>query len=159
MTRNPYLPPRAAVSDRPIPADSTAAQSAVDGLYSSNQLFAASFIGAPIAAAWFAAHNVRALGKADKARKILFWGAFATVLVLGMAFVLPEDAPNIILPLAYSLAIRALSEKMFKEHAGGVIGSWWRVVSVSFAWLLVVLAVLLGVIFGLEQLGILTDDV
>ena len=158
MNHNPYAPPRAEVLDAAA-ADSRHGASVSARLYSVNQLFAAAFIGSPIAAAWFAAYNLRALGEPNQARRIVLWGLLATAAAMALAFFLPDGTPNTALPLAYSFAIRALGEKAFKgalgdhSQAGGVLASWWRVIGVSLLWLLLTIVGVIAMFLALEQLG------
>jgi hypothetical protein len=162
MNRNPYSPPQTNVSPLTAQEEIAAVPLGSRAFYSSNQIFAASLIGAPIAAAWFAAANFRALGQLTNARRVILWGVLATAVVMGLAFVLPDSVPNIVLPLAYSLAIRALAETLFKgvahnHSSAGPSGSWWRVVGISFLWLLLVLACVVGIGVGLDHLGLLAE--
>ncbi|HKE92788.1 MAG TPA: hypothetical protein VKB34_00665 [Povalibacter sp.] len=160
MSRNPYAPPQASVSPAEPQAQAAGGAAGTDVLYSPNQMFAASFIAAPIAAAWFAAANFRVIGQPIKARRIVLWGVLATILVIGLAFVLPNSTPHSVLPLAYSFGVRALAENAFKavlqDHssAGGRKGSWWRVVGVSILFLLPIIVCLVGVVLALVSLGV-----
>lgn len=153
--RNPYSPPKALVDD--VPSGDPAAPT--ERLFTSRQLFAASFLGSPMAAAWFAAVNYRALGQPAKATSALMLGVVSTILLLAIAFVLPEQMPSVVLPLAYSFAIQMLADKKFgraiAEHqrAGGQAGKWGIVVGVSLVWLIVVFVALLVALFILEELG------
>src|SRR5262245_8653511 len=107
MSHNPYAPPKANVEDPPT-SPSTAAR-----LYSPWQLTVASFLGSPMAAAWFAAANFKALGRRLEAQRTLIWGALGTVVVLGISYVLPDSVPNSVLPIAYSAAIQAVADRVF----------------------------------------------
>src|SRR5262245_27211345 len=156
MNHNPYAPPKANV-DTGEPA-ATAVSSA--RLYSSMQLALAAFIGSPVAAAWFGAANFRALGEPRKARQTILWGSGATVLVMALAFVLPDGTPSSVVPIAYSIGVRALAEQVFgarvKDHtsAGGQLGSWWRVVGISFLFVLGLVVVAFAVGLLLVQLDL-----
>ena len=160
MNHNPYAPPKANVDG--LTGVEAAAPAPSARLYSSMQMAVASFIGTPIAASWFAAANFRAFEQRRAARQILLWGLAATTLVLGIAFVLPEGTPNAVLPVAYSVGVRLIADRVFaaclKDHEsrGGRRGSWWRVVGVSFLFALGVLAVVWGVGFALFELGMVT---
>lgn len=158
--RNPYSPPQTNVSDPTAQEEMAVAPLGSHPFYSSNQIFAASLIGGPIAAAWFAASNFRALGQFTKARRVILWSVLAAAVLTGLAVVLPDSIPNFAVPLAYSVAIRALAESLFKSvvhsHSGaGLSGSWWRVVGVSFLWMLLFLACAVGILVVLDQFGLL----
>jgi len=158
VSHNPYAPPATNVAD--VADHDDVSSRIVNGLYSSRQLFFASFIGSPIAAAWFAASNFRKLGEQTRARNIVLWGTMTTIAVMIIAFILPDRIPHSVFPLLYSLAIRMVAVTMFdpvvKEQkvAGATGGSSWTVVGVSFLWMLLVLAILAGIAIVLEQFGV-----
>jgi len=116
-------------------------------LYSPRQIGGAAFIGSPISAAWLFAQNYGVLGKPGVGRRALFYGLLGTVALFGLASVLPAKFPKVALPLAQSLAIRELAQRLqgseFKAHLaeGGSSQSNWRVAGVCVAGLAVVLAV------------------
>lgn len=160
MSQNPYLPPVAKVADIAEPSSSESVSTTVNGLYSSSQIFAASFIGSPIAAAWFAASNLRKLHQPANAQKIIVWGVVATIVVMAIAFVLPDRIPNSTFPLLYSIGIRLVARAVFdpvvgkQKAAGAILGSWWSVVGVSLLWMILVLAILFGAAIVLQKFGV-----
>ena len=143
MDRNPYSPPAAPSSD--------VVSSGSGALYSPRQIFVASFLGSPIAAAWFIHRNFMTLGNESRALRTLWLGLAATAAVIVVALYLPNRFPNAVLPLAYSIAIYQYALFLFKgaynKHLteGGRKGSWWVVIGVG---LLAVLA-LAGVAFAI----------
>jgi len=150
VNHNPYAPPKANVDD--LVGSESAASTVSARMYSSTQMAVASFIGTPIAAAWFAAANFKALGQPRKATQTLLWGLVATAFVIGLALVLPDNTPNTVLPIGYSIGVRVIAERVFgatlKDHAsaGGKLGSWWRIVGVSLLFVLALCAVMACVI-------------
>ena len=144
MDHNPYSPPAAPVAD--VVSAGT--------LYSPRQIFAASFLGSPIAAAWFVHRNFMTLNPESRGLRTLWLGLAATVAVFVVAFYLPKHFPNALLPLAYSFAIYQYALFLFKtsyhQHlaAGGRTGSWWRVIGVSLLALLTLMGVLLAIAFA-----------
>ncbi len=163
MERNPYEPPQAPIADV---ASSDGAPSSTVGrltLFTSSQLFVASFLGSPLAAGWFAAANFRELGNEEKARQTLTLSVIATGIVLAVAFVLPENTPNILVPLIYSVVIRMMADAQFgavlREHAaaGGKKGSWWQVIGVGIALCLVLLAIMVGIVYLLLAAGVIAE--
>jgi len=144
MNHNPYSPPAAAVAD--VVSTGT--------LYSPQQIFAASFVGSPIAAAWFIHRNFMTLGQESRGLRTLWLGLAATVIVFVATFFLPKQFPNVVLPLAYSFAINQYALSLFKASyaahitAGGRKGSWWRVIGVSLLALLTVLGVLFAIVLA-----------
>lgn len=121
-------------------------------LYSPKQVAIASFIGSPVAACWFFAKNYRQLGNPQKATQCLVWGIVGTVVVLFVAFQLPDRFPNQIIPLAYSFGLLQASKRvhgsLVEQHlsAGGKLGSWGGGIGVSFLFLLLVVALVFGIL-------------
>jgi hypothetical protein len=157
MSHNPYAPPTANVSDV---VDPSSTPQVVNGLYSSAQIFLASFLGSPMAAAWIAASNFRKLNQPSQARNLIVWGAIGTVVVLVIALLLPDRIPHSVFPLAYSLGIRAAAAKFFdpivkeQKASGSQMGSWWRVTGISILWGILVFALIFGSFIALEQFGV-----
>ena len=140
MDRNPYSPPAAPVAD--------AAGSRT--LYSPRQIYVASFVGSPVAAAWFINRNFLALGNESRALRTLGLGLAATIAVVVVGFYLPNHFPSLLIPLAYSFAVYQYALFLFKgaydKHLteGGRKGSWWVVIGVS----LLAVLILFGVVFA-----------
>jgi len=67
-----------------------------------------------------------------------------------IAFLLPDNFPNIVLPLAYSVAMRQmvayLQGDAINTHlaAGGNQGSWWITIGLSVAVLLLIVVFVFG---------------
>lgn len=141
---NPYAPPQSPVEvpDGP-PTVATAP------LYTVGQLTLAAFLGSIFASAWLAWSNFKALGQPQKARQVLWWGAIAAVVGLGIAMILPDAVPNIAMPLATVFLVRGLAirhfERILVDHfkAGGTKRSWWPVVGIG------ILSAVLLVAFGM----------
>jgi hypothetical protein len=146
MNRNPYSPPASKLEGRTVEIPGLHVPATSDPLYTSRQIFVASFLGSPVAAAWIAAANLRALAQPQKARQVMYWGVAATAVALGIAFALPARTPGTFLPLAYSIAFRVFAGHQFgkdvRDHlnAGGAKGSWWRVIGIGLAMMLAVFA-------------------
>ncbi len=159
MEQNPYAPPQGVVSDIDSGSASAPSFPIPGGLYTSGQHFVASFLGSPIAAALAAASNYRKLGRERDARKVILWGIAATVVLLGVAYVLPDRFPSSVLPLAYCVGARALAQAAFGDvltahrAAGGKPASWWRLIGISLLSLLVLVGVLFAGLFALAYLG------
>jgi hypothetical protein len=92
--------------------------------------------------------NHRVLAEPHKERQVLTFGGIATIVVVVVAFLLPERTPNVLWPIIYSVAIYLFAQARFgatvERHLadGGHRGSWWRVVWVSLLFCLGILAVL-----------------
>jgi hypothetical protein len=148
MEHNPYSPPAAAVAD--VMRAGT--------LYSPRQIFFASFMGSPVAAAWFMHRNFMTLGHESHSLRALWLGLAATVAALVAAFYLPNHFPNVVLPIAYSYAIyqysRFLFNTSYNEHVsrGGRKGPWWLVIVVSTLTGLALLGVVFAIAFAAPSL-------
>jgi hypothetical protein len=146
MDSNPYAPPKAPVVD-PADGEVTAASRP---LYSVGQITVATFIGSGIAGAWLGASNFNAVSQPTKARRWFWIGIAATVVMLGISFMLPDRFPGFILPLALAFGARAVATTEFgwilrdHEKVGGDIRSWWKVVGIC----LLVCAIIFAAAFG-----------
>ena len=160
MERNPYAPPKAKLTEAEADGSSLPGFPVESRPFTPRQHFVASFLGAPIAAAWLAAHNYRALARPQDARQVLISGIVATLVVFGIAFVLPEDFPNAVLPLAYCVVVLTLAKQRFGDlvdahrAAGGEVGSWWRVVGIGLLSFIVVGLILTALVFVLVYAGV-----
>jgi heme exporter protein D len=121
--------------------------------YTSRQIYVASFLGSPLAAAWFMACNWTALGDELRALRFLWLGFGATIVAMAVAFILPDQTPHIFWPLLYSIAIyqwaKVLFDRPFAQFIsnGGVRGSWWAVVGISVLALVVVLGMISAALY------------
>jgi hypothetical protein len=121
-------------------------------LYSAGQICTAAFIGSPVAACWFFAHNYRQLGNTESARKWLFWGCGGSFVFIVLVRMLPLSLrfPPYVIPLGYSIALREVAKQTqgdaVTQHisTGGRLGSWWVVVGIS----LLFFAGMFGVLFA-----------
>ena len=128
-------------------------------LYSPALITLATFLGAPVAGCILLAHNYRALGKTATARQILIWGTLGTVLLLVVAFFLPDNFPNSALPIGYTVgmnqAVKKVHGKDYESHiaSGGAKGSTWKAILTGVGCLCVIIAILLLIVFvGPEEL-------
>jgi hypothetical protein len=148
MDRNPYSPPAAPVAD--VAGSGT--------LYSPRQIYVASFLGSPIAAAWFIHQNFMTLGIESRALRTLGLGFAATVAVVVAGFFLPNRFPSVLLPLAYSFAVYQYASFLFKgaysKHLteSGRKGSWWMVIGVSLLAALIFIGVVFAIAFAVPSL-------
>ncbi len=77
-------------------------------LFSVGQITLATFLGMPIAGCLLLAQNYRELGKGGVAWQSLAAGVASTILLLLIAFFLPENFPNMALPVAYCIGMQQL---------------------------------------------------
>lgn len=158
MDRNPYAPPRSNVEVTPSGSQTTLPASR---LYSPKQIAVATFLGSPLAGGWFMATNYRELGQEALATQAVWWGIAGAIVLMFIAFLLPDNFPNSPLPIACAVGMHALAESKLggpiKEHraAGGPLFSWWRVVGIALLCALILVAVVFAVLFILAMLGII----
>lgn len=150
MDRNPYAPPTAPVADVVTATTGT--------LYSPRQIYMASFLGSPIAAAWFIRHNFTTLGNRSALQRTLWLGLAATIAVVVAALFLPKQFPNALLPVLYSYAIYQYAQFLFKTaynkhlNTGGRKGSWWIVIGVSLLASLTLVGIAFATAFAMRSL-------
>ena len=146
--KNLYRPPSAEV--------------AVEGgigqpLYSPGQVAAAAFLGSPIAGCWLLASNFGELGLPGPRRDTLIAGVVATAIVFVLALSLPEDFPNLVIPMAYTFGLlyiaRQSQGEAFRKHmdAGGQRHSHWRVILIGVVSLIVFFVVSIAIVLVLPD--------
>src|SRR2546423_10677413 len=86
-------------------SEDTTAESAKK-LFSIGQITLATLIGCPIAGFVLVAQNYRQLGKSEAALQSLLFGLILTFVVFLIATVLPDNFPNMALPVGYTIGIR-----------------------------------------------------
>ncbi len=106
----------------------------LDGrLYSSRQVATAAFLGTPIAGVWLLAANYRVMGERGNAKRAVMLGLVATALlgVLVFTVTLPDNFPNLALPVCYTVGLYWVTERLqrnkYSSHiaAGGRRQPWW----------------------------------
>lgn len=127
-------------------------------IYTPYMIYAAAFFGGPLGGAWLMARNFALFGRKQAVGFTWAASVLFTVLLLGSAFMVTplfEKAPNVLIPLLYSMAYMLLAEKLqggaVLRHleAGGAKRSGWNVAMIAVAALLTTVAVLLAVIVWL----------
>jgi hypothetical protein len=148
MTRNPYSPPEAKVSDLGQLPEGSSLPS--ERLYTADQIGLAAFLGTFFAASWFYGKNLAATGKPEKKSFALLVGFVATLAAAGIAYFLPDNIPGIVPSLLCYVAARSFAESKFRKivaahlAAGGRRGSWWTVVGMSLLFSLILVLVVLA---------------
>jgi len=112
----------------------------------------ATLFGGPLGATWLLAANFKKLGHPEKIRKTWIWGIVASILVIVISFLIPDDwhIPNFVFPLIY-LGIASQVTKMIqgadiKQHLseGGAVYSGWRAFGIGLICLVIMIAILLA---------------
>jgi len=122
-------------------------------LFSIGQITLATFLGAPIAGCLLTAQNYRVLGKVNAAWQTLAVGIVLTVLVFIVAFALPENFPNIVLPVAYTVGCRESvkylqGDVIASREAQGARGSWPIAIGVGIGCLVLLFGLILVGVVG-----------
>jgi hypothetical protein len=121
-------------------------------LFSIEQITLAAFLGSPVAGCLLLARNYRQLGKGRAAWQALAAGTASSILVLLLAFCLPENFPNMALPFAYCFGLRQLAKYLqggaISNHfmTGGRKGSWVTTIAVGLGCLVAIFVLVFGVI-------------
>lgn len=140
---NPYAAPAAAVAE-PIDATPTA----VAPLFRVSGIGIATFFATPIAGGIVMALNERALGRPERVWPVIVLSFVASLVFMGLAFVLPEQVPSLVFTVAQLAAMTQVAKAQqgaqidARIAAGMAMRSNWRALALS----LLVLAALLALI-------------
>ena len=114
------------------------------------QIYVASCLGSPLAAAWLAARNHQALQRPEQMHQAVWLGLAVTVVVIAIALALPSTMPVATWPLLYSVGSYLYARRIFGTDVDTHIattrqrGAWWRVVLISFGFFFVLFGVVLA---------------
>lgn len=133
-----------------------------EAFFTPGQIYVASCLGSPLAAAWFVARNHRALQHPEQVSHVVWLGVVATLMVGAIALALPDTMPRAVWPCLYSVGSYFYAWRIFgadlAHHlaAAGRRGAWWRVVLISFGFFFVLFGVLLALAVAFP--GLLGDE-
>jgi hypothetical protein len=117
-------------------------------IYKNSHILLATLLGGPLGATWLLAENFKKLGHQEKIRKTWIWGIVASILVILISFLLPDDwnIPNFVFPLI-CIVIASQVTKMtqgadIRQHLseGGAVFSAWRAFCIGLVCLLLMVA-------------------
>lgn len=120
-------------------------------IFALEQIGVASLLGGPIAGCLLVAKNYRVLGQGRLAWQPVVGGIVGTIVLMILAFVLPEKFPNMGLPIGSFMGTYYYAKQQQGEaignhlRAGGRKGSWWIPVGVSLGCAVVTITLLTGV--------------
>ena len=132
-------------------------------VYSPTQAALGAFLGGPLASVLFIKKNFNSLGKPEAEKKTLLYGTALSLALIGLLPFLPEQFPNMAIPIATVVTTRAIVEKhQFRKQAISdsetlTFQSNWRVLWVALACLLVFFVAIVAVTIVLDSLGITAD--
>ena len=123
----------------------------------------ATFFGTVLAGGYLMYRNYRNLGQYDEAKKVLIWSVVAAVMILGIAFMIPEDIniPNAVLNIVQLVVVMQLAKKWFEQDLidhelhGGAFASNWIAFGISLIILLIILAIVVAIVVIGAGFGIL----
>lgn len=125
-------------------------------LFSTEQVTLATFLGAPISGCLLLAQNYRALGQGASAWQPLVVGIASTVVLLLLAFFLPENFPNLALPAGSCVGMYYYAKQQqgaaIDSHlkAGGRKGSWGVTVALSLGCTVIILVLFVAVAIAFD---------
>jgi hypothetical protein len=126
-------------------------------LFSVGQITLATSLGAPIAGGLLIASNYRNLGKRTAAWHSITLGTASTIVIFVLAYWLPENFPNMALPVAYCFGMRQfamhLQGEAISNHlkVGGEKSSWLIPIGVGLGCLAILFGLVVGSIFLLTE--------
>jgi len=126
-------------------------------LYTENAIRVATFLGGPLVAGYLIADNYKQLGETRQVRKTWLITIVSTVIIFVIAWYLPDDFPHLIVPIAYTVGVYYLVERLqgakIKAHvaAGGMTWSMGRAVLVSVVGLVIMVAIIFGGLLLMDQ--------
>ncbi|MEO5642533.1 MAG: hypothetical protein ABIQ40_14275 [Bacteroidia bacterium] len=114
-------------------------------IFQGKSIYAATFIGGPLAAAYMIAHNFKVFGDSAKARSIWISSILFTVLLFVVVFNLPANIkiPNVLFPLVYTgIAYGIMHYYQGKQieaylQKGGSLFNGWKIAGVALISLLI----------------------
>lgn len=155
--QSPYAPPQAPMANEAARVSGLALPGEHVPLYSANQVALATFFGTVVAGAILMTLNERRVGRASAGWAILGGGVVVTALVLGLAFVRPDNIPSAPISIAPIIAMRYWAQQrqglFVNEHyaLGGKRGSGWIAFGIGMACLVAIVAAVffVAVVYGL----------
>lgn len=109
----------------------------------------AAFLGGPLAAGYLVAHNFQQLDEPEKARKTWTWSVLFFIVIIVLAFVVPDSVPSIVFAAVNAgvahLYVQRFQSALIKAH-GEAGGPFYRVRRVVFIALGCALAIILLVL-------------
>jgi len=130
-------------------------------LFSSNQIWIATFFGGPLAFGYMINKNYSALGQDNKGKNIFIICVIFTILLFSSLFLLPESIidkiPRTLLPITYTAAgvayVESTQGKILKKHkeSGNKFYSGWSVFVTSIIAIIPILLFFVAAVFILPQ--------
>lgn len=140
---NIYSPPKSNLNQIATPSS----------LYKTSGIGVATFIGSVLAGGIIMYINFNRLGLEDKAKKCLIYSTLATLVIFGIAFLIPEDfnIPNIAFTIPQVVAMMQIAKSQqgafIDDHksSGGTLASNWKAFGISLVVLVGIVVIIAGV--------------
>ncbi len=119
--------------------------------FSPKQIYIGTLIGGPLAGIYYLSENFNHIEKANLASVCKLVGAIFTLLIFWIAFRIPDEFPNAIVPIVYSAVAAAIAwqwqVKKEEVEAAESYGfqSNWKVAGVSLVSLVITLLAIFSV--------------
>jgi hypothetical protein len=119
-------------------------------LYSTRQVGWATLLGTPVAGGVLIARNERSFGRPSRAWKAIVLTGMFSLLMMTIAFLVPDRFPNWPIPLVYTVLVYQFAESTQsrlvneRRQRGAALYSNWRVAGIGFTCLVGMVAVLFG---------------
>ncbi len=109
--------------------------------YNIRGIYIGCFLGSPLLAGYFMAHNYRLLGRPALRGRTWLYALLSTVVLLSIPMILPADIriPNFLITLTTAIGVRAFAEHrqgpLLRAHVleGGTCYSNWRALGIGLA--------------------------
>ena len=129
-------------------------------IYRNNAIWIGTFLGGPLAAGYLIAENFRAFNEPDKVKKTWIYTILATVVIFGVAFLIPENIkfPNQIIPFFYTAIAYVLVEYFQKQNIetyvnnGGELFGWGRTIVVGIIGSAITVIIILSAVFLFDSI-------
>ena len=129
-------------------------------IFKEKAFWVGTFLGGPLVAGYLFSQNFKVFGEKDKITPTWIIAIIVTIVVFGIAFIIPENIniPNQLIPIAYSAFAYGLfkkyQENQSNEHieSGGQFYSWWRVIGISIIGLLITVIPIFGTAFAMDSM-------
>ena len=128
-------------------------------IYKDRAIWVGTFLGGPLVAGYLIAENFKVFNEVSKAKKTWICSIIGTIIIFGIAFLIPEDVkiPNQIIPLIYTAIAYFFVEHFQNKNIsayialGGKPFGWWRTILVSVIGLVITVVLLLAFLFFMPQ--------
>ncbi|MBH0077039.1 hypothetical protein I6F48_16050 [Pseudoalteromonas sp. SWYJ118] len=123
----------------------------MSSIYSPGQIIAATFIGGPLAAAYFLKKSFESINKNDLAKKTFYGYLILSAIIIVISPFLPDETPNMLIPIAYLIPVvmilkeHYLTKTQISDSEEYEFESNWKVFGISLAAIVFYMGIFVGV--------------